>query len=43
MDLSAIRLGLVFFGWGILVALCAVFGAPLLRVASGPPGRSTEA
>jgi MFS family permease len=30
MRLGAIALGLVFFGWGILVALFAVFGAPRL-------------
>jgi MFS transporter, ACDE family, multidrug resistance protein len=31
MDLSALRLGAVFFGWGVLVALFAVFGAPMAR------------
>jgi MFS transporter, ACDE family, multidrug resistance protein len=31
MKLSPIQLGLVFFGWGILVALFAVFGAPRLQ------------
>ena len=31
MDLSPIRLGLVFTGWGILVAIFAVFGAPWLQ------------
>ncbi|NNG40924.1 MFS transporter [Flexivirga sp. ID2601S] len=31
MKLSAIQLGLVFFGWGILVAIFAVFGAPALQ------------
>ena len=31
MNLSPIRLGLVFTGWGILVALFAVFGAPMLQ------------
>jgi MFS transporter, ACDE family, multidrug resistance protein len=31
MGLSPIRLGLVFTGWGILVALFAVFGAPRLQ------------
>jgi MFS transporter, ACDE family, multidrug resistance protein len=31
MSLSPIKLGLVFFGWGILVALFAVFGAPRLQ------------
>ena len=31
MNLSPIRLGLVFTAWGILVALFAVFGAPMLQ------------
>ena len=31
MDLSPIKLGFVFFGWGILVALFSVFGAPRLQ------------
>jgi len=31
MKLSPIKLGLVFFGWGIFVALFAVFGAPRLQ------------
>lgn len=31
MELSAIQLGFVFFGWGILVAIFAVFGAPRLQ------------
>lgn len=31
MELSAMRLGLVFTGWGLLVAVFAVFGAPLLQ------------
>src|ERR1700684_1182950 len=31
MELSPIKLGLVFFGWGIFVALFAVFGAPRLQ------------
>ena len=31
MGLSPIRLGLVFTGWGVLVALFAVFGAPRLQ------------
>jgi MFS transporter, ACDE family, multidrug resistance protein len=35
MKLSPIKLGLVFFGWGILVAIFAVFGAPRLRAALG--------
>jgi len=35
MGLSPIRLGLVFTGWGILVAIFAVFGAPLLQARLG--------
>jgi MFS transporter, ACDE family, multidrug resistance protein len=35
MDLSPIRLGLVFTGWGILVAVFAVFGAPRLQARAG--------
>jgi MFS transporter, ACDE family, multidrug resistance protein len=31
MGLSALRLGAVFFAWGVLVAIFAVFGAPLLK------------
>ncbi|HEY2793251.1 MAG TPA: MFS transporter [Micromonosporaceae bacterium] len=31
MHLSAIELGLVFFGWGVLVAVFAVFGATMLK------------
>ena len=31
MNLSPIKLGLVFTGWGMLVALFAVFGAPRLQ------------
>jgi MFS family permease len=31
MKLSPIQLGLVFFGWGVCVALFAVFGAPWLQ------------
>jgi ACDE family multidrug resistance protein len=31
MNLSPIKLGLVFTGWGILVALFAVLGAPTLQ------------
>jgi MFS transporter, ACDE family, multidrug resistance protein len=31
MDLSPIKLGLVFTCWGVLVALFAVFGAPRLQ------------
>ena len=37
MHLSAIKLGAVFFGWGVLVAIFAVFVAPLLRTAWGTP------
>lgn len=38
MDLPAIDLGWVFFGWGVLVAIFAVFGAPWLqkRFGTGP-------
>jgi MFS family permease len=35
MRLSPIQLGLVFFGWGILVAIFAVFGAPRLQATLG--------
>jgi MFS transporter, ACDE family, multidrug resistance protein len=35
MNLSAIKLGFVFFGWGVLVAIFAVFGAPRLQAAFG--------
>ena len=35
MNLSPIKLGLVFTGWGILVALFAVFGAPRLQASLG--------
>ena len=31
MDLSPIKLGLVFFGWGMFVAIFAVVGAPRLQ------------
>ena len=31
MELSPIKLGFVFFGWGLFVALFAVFGAPWLQ------------
>jgi MFS transporter, ACDE family, multidrug resistance protein len=31
MSLSPIKLGFVFFGWGLFVALFAVFGAPWLQ------------
>jgi ACDE family multidrug resistance protein len=37
MHLSPIRLGLVFCGWGVLVALFAVFGAPWLKGRFGTP------
>ncbi|WP_331714973.1 MFS transporter [Auraticoccus cholistanensis] len=35
MHLDAVRLGLVFFGWGLLVALFSVFVAPRLQRAFG--------
>jgi MFS transporter, ACDE family, multidrug resistance protein len=35
MNLSPIKLGLVFTGWGMLVALFAVFGAPRLQARFG--------
>ncbi|HEU5008345.1 MAG TPA: MFS transporter [Jatrophihabitantaceae bacterium] len=35
MHLSAIQLGGVFFAWGVLVALFAVFGAPMLKARFG--------
>jgi MFS transporter, ACDE family, multidrug resistance protein len=35
MNLSPIKLGLVFTGWGIFVALFAVFGAPRLQARLG--------
>jgi MFS transporter, ACDE family, multidrug resistance protein len=35
MDLSPIKLGLVFTGWGIFVAIFAVFGAPWLQARLG--------
>jgi len=35
MRLNPIQLGLVFTGWGILVAVFAVFGAPRLQAALG--------
>ncbi|MBX6387171.1 MAG: MFS transporter, partial [Microbispora sp.] len=37
MGLDAIRLGLVFTGWGILVAVFSVFGAPWLQRRLGIP------
>jgi ACDE family multidrug resistance protein len=35
MNLSPIKLGFVFFGWGVLVAIFAVFGAPRLQARFG--------
>jgi MFS transporter, ACDE family, multidrug resistance protein len=35
MELSPIKLGLVFTGWGVLVAVFAVFGAPRLQASLG--------
>ncbi len=35
MELSPIKLGLVFTGWGIFVAIFAVFGAPRLQASLG--------
>ncbi len=35
MHLSPLKLGAVFFGWGVLVALFAVFGAPWLKTRLG--------
>jgi ACDE family multidrug resistance protein len=35
MGLSAIQLGMVFFGWGILVAFFSVIGAPRLQARFG--------
>ena len=35
MGLDAIQLGLVFFGWGVLVAFFSVFGAPRLQARFG--------
>ncbi|HET6152114.1 MAG TPA: MFS transporter [Marmoricola sp.] len=37
MHLSPIKLGLVFCGWGVLVALFAVFGAPFFKSRLGTP------
>ncbi|MGJ0119564.1 MFS transporter [Williamsia sp. MIQD14] len=37
MNLSALKLGAVFFCWGILVAIFAVFGAPMLKSRFGTP------
>jgi hypothetical protein len=41
MHLSPLRLGAVFCGWGVLVALFAVFGAPWLKFRFGTPAAST--
>ena len=35
MELDAIQLGFVFFGWGLLVAFFAVIGAPRLQARFG--------
>src|ERR1700753_3234668 len=35
IKLLPLKLGLVFFGWGVLVAIFAVFGAPRLQAALG--------
>src|SRR4051794_3218891 len=35
MELSAVRLGFVFFGWGLLVAFFSVIGAPRLQARFG--------
>jgi ACDE family multidrug resistance protein len=37
MHLSPLRLGAVFCGWGVLVAIFAVFGAPRLKARFGTP------
>jgi MFS family permease len=37
MELTPIKLGVVFFGWGVFVAIFAVFGAPMLKSAFGTP------
>jgi ACDE family multidrug resistance protein len=37
MRLTPIKLGLVFCGWGILVAIFAVFGAPFVKNRFGTP------
>lgn len=37
MHLTPIRLGGVFFAWGVLVAIFAVFGAPVLKARFGTP------
>ncbi len=35
MELSAIQLGFVFFGWGLLVAIFSIIGAPRLQARFG--------
>jgi MFS family permease len=37
MNLSPLRLGAVFCGWGVLVAIFAIFGAPWFRQRFGTP------
>ena len=37
MNLSPLRLGAVFCGWGILVAIFAIFGASWFRERFGTP------
>ncbi|HEX3963764.1 MAG TPA: MFS transporter [Trebonia sp.] len=37
MNLSPLRLGAVFCGWGVLVAIFAVFGAPWFKARFGTP------
>jgi MFS transporter, ACDE family, multidrug resistance protein len=37
MHLTPMKLGWVFFGWGVLVAIFAVFGAPMLKRHFGTP------
>jgi MFS family permease len=37
MNLSPLRLGAVFCGWGVLVAIFAIFGAPWFRARFGTP------
>jgi len=37
MELSPLRLGAVFCGWGVLVAIFAIFGAPWFKAHFGTP------
>src|SRR3984957_14618609 len=37
MNLSPLRLGAVFCGWGVLVAIFAIFGAPWFKARFGTP------